>query len=487
MEFLLEGESFENKLSLLDLFKKSKEGNEDALQLMDEFAILKCFPSTKDYDIVRSLVKINILTNETKTMTSRRIYKISYMLQRIVDICSGIPNGKTILTNIIGNLSSKSTNGGRYPSQKYSKLEIVHDKDSNFIHTAAVSFMALNQLKDITDVFPAIYAVFRCSDVVIPPSKITLPLESLEYCTHISGSTYTYMIAEKIEGRSFSDFINDSTTKIKDIYVVLCQIIGALSIAYKFGYKHNDLNTDMIYVLTNNTKETKERFSETFSISSNHKVKIISNSNASLYTFGDREVKKDEELSDVRCLLHNMKNAVNEKVSTLKGFDRTPKTIYFLSFIGFVDNIDKTFDDILKRIKQRLDNDDLFTMGIPLPSNILNKEFVLKDSLLNHTSGDPLYYLLYASYIDKLNYYPLSHNRISIQPYNGELNLNVINDKDTPLHVLLKHKAMFDIHRLSRRSDTTEIINYKKILDNLLSAKLEQIKKSILSGSSGKL
>ena len=54
MDYMLDGESFENKLSLLTLLKKSKE-NENALHALDEFIIEKLFPNISDYNIVAEI------------------------------------------------------------------------------------------------------------------------------------------------------------------------------------------------------------------------------------------------------------------------------------------------------------------------------------------------------------------------------------------------------------------------------------------------
>ena len=467
MNFLLKNESFENKLSLLSLLEKSKE-DVKALHIIDEFAILKCFPEKLDYDIVRSLGMLENLIKSDKSKL-QNIYNLSYFMQRLVNICSDIPNGKTILTSILGKLIERKT--FRY-STPFNGIEIVHSKDNNYVHFAAVSFLALNKLRDITDAFPAVYAVFRCSDII----------DSNNYCTHVSGSNYTYMMAERIVGETVDVFLNAHTNL--SILILLGQIVGALQIAYTTkGYKHNNLTPDKIYAVF--TADSKNKyFSRNYNILSGFTIKIVSDENASLHSLGEKNPR--EELSDVKNLLSKLKSLkFYKKENILLTAPSAIERKYFNELFAVLSSLE-TFEQVLTEIRKSINdinktNYDLFKFIIN-PKNVIKPLTEILEPKDIETYTNSMHYLLYASYIDKLNYSLIE--KIPIQPFEGILSkeyFTLSSAAKNSLPNLLKVQALFAVLDFSGNKESYK--DERKVLNEKLNEYINISEKTVQSGS----
>jgi len=270
MDYLIENEDIENRLSIFNLLQKSKEqGGEGALQALEEFALTKLFPSTLDYNIINYVNEASVLEREliiNKSLDAQSVYKISYIMQRLVSICSSLPNGRVILTSILGPITERRTmidDRMRYLVLK-NNLKLSNDKNASYLHPAIAAFLALNKLRDITNVFPAVFAVFRCSDVI----------SKNNYCTHIDNTKYTHILTE-YRPMAYPLLNKDGVTlkgKVTEevLILVLAQVIGALEIAHSmYGYEHGPLelkdisyydyeqNKKSVYVGNNNKIDSR--------------------------------------------------------------------------------------------------------------------------------------------------------------------------------------------------------------------------------------
>ena len=517
MDFLLDNESFENKLSLLSLLQKSEEGNEEAFQTLEEFALMKLFPSNFDYDVVRS-IKDSYGNNSSN---AKNIHEDSYAFQRLVNICSSVPNGKAILTNsIIGTLIKCGKNSC---STKNDNLELVFDKNQNFLHTAVISFMALNNLRDITDAFPAVYAVFRCSDV------ISFSGESNNYCTHISGSTnYNYIVEEKVKGISLSNSLqNNLSVNLtgNDLMSVVIQVVGALDVAYtQYGFKHNSLESGDIYVSKlkeeQKTKGELHVLSEKRGLRSKFKetevsVKIVNIGMSSIKDLRPYSGKEydNSELSDVKSFVSSIiselefsgsimgdidfKKLVELEVemrditiSRLVRLEIMTKIHEFGEFAFFYVMMKRlinlhlsgpskkhTFEDLVLFFKSKCPFTELNT--------IPDKTFIPFSSptLINRSSNytDPFHYLLLATYTDKMNY-SLPVNKLNMPQANGNIKKaledslsKVVITTETDLGGLLKAKALVDTYKYSRSEGNTNIPLITKLLEEVCAERINKL------------
>ena len=460
MERLLKNESFENKLSLLSLLRNSKDPTNnnalDCLRTIEEFGILKIFPDTIDYDLVQS-TNMGISLMKKNLRSSQNVYNLSYFIQRLVNICSSIPNGKIILTDELGVLDLEKYDQSSdqlvsYISMKKQNiLSLEYTNINDFLHTAFVAFYALNNLRDITDIFPAVFGVFSCSDII----------GESNYCTH-TDSKYRYMITEPIRGLTVSQFGKNSNL-VTEIFV---RVVGALHLAYKtYKYKHNSLTLDNIRII----KEQERDYyvgNNTY-IKSEYYVTIIDMGTSSIGSISVPGVEKDDNsFSDVKKLLDIFKSLGNDYDSKISELHEIPPVLnenYVTEAINLLHNNEKTVISTRKVLLS------------PLPL-ILNKNV--------EAYKNPMKYLLNAAYVDKLNYsLGRGNSKILYPKFNERMSKFIFNDiteiySSRSIPDLMKMRALFDAHKYMG-SPNKDIEDYEKkqksIEDNYVKGKMHKV------------
>ena len=489
MEYLLKDESFENKLSLLAL---SDKNTLNSLRILEEFALLKLFPSTIDYNIVRAFKILPKLLNSKRN--AQNIHELSHFMQRLISVCSSLPNGQFILTDILGNLQINYSAKSKISLFNVSNntMALSHNIEIDFLHQATISFLALNKLRDVTDVFPAVFGVFRCSEV----------LTNSNYCTHVNTSNYNYILTEQIKGVSINDGIDTlligtesegmyfDEKDLINVYKVLAQVVGSLQLAYdNFKYKHGSLSFDTIY-FENLKSERRVYIGNGSCIDSDIKLYVLPSQLSEIdgirqaktvkETKGTVEetkgtVAENDELSDIRLLLNDFSNKYSED---------NPISELLQSFLGSSTN--PTFSYLTQLLANVLTRHK-----IPIYENI-NSVYIQKPIKLDVNSEyeDPAHYLLLCEYIYNLNTSIVSENAIEIPKYSGSIQLSetikVIGPQllEKGIPGLLHLKALIDARSFA--NEDTDIEGIKTLLELKMTKALKNIMDAETKKSVGK-
>jgi len=418
MDFLLENESFENKIALLSLRKrlnypanpKVLTDKQLARQLIENHMLAKRFPPNIDSDIVMGLSD-EMIEKEcfiTIDSSAEDISKASFILQRFVQISTTIPEGKLALTQVFGNLdvmvkkenpapknTAQANRTHVYILKTKQDLVLKNDEGIDTLHEAIVAFCALNNLRNITLAFAATLAVFRCSDYV-----------GTSWCTNIS-SMYKYTVMENVEGVPLSS-IYLSLTK-NETYIILYQLAGSLQLAYNmYEFKHNDLhrNNVMIY---RSAKEREVYVGNGQYIKTNLILRIID--------FGYSEIEGLNVkgflaiLSDLfriisSCAIYAINND-NAFTETFRYFDKdTPINIAdiqkkYPSYALKKSDNRNTFEDFLLYLNVLYPLPKKYSLNREMNKKVLTKEkFPKLKPVLVET--DPFYYLFRQRYVESL-------------------------------------------------------------------------------------
>jgi len=280
MEYIISGESYENREALLRAYvnmhlkpplvlnstiRRSREA-------ISEFAVTKMFPSTTDYDLVMGLSP-KVLKSLAKTNTFEKLQKAAFVWQRLSRITENMSGGRFILSCL---LTEKYPNSIMAPSDIYG---FYGNGFASLIDLALVWF-TLNRLRAYTPIFLGILSVHSGAEWTKMNTSV------------ISNGL---ILAESVLGNSLTKELK--SINVSEFRSIFTLVLTGLELAYRlYGFKHNKLNTDSVsvYILKNDIHVQISHFQYSY-----------------LGDFIDEKYKDNKDISDVWFFLVHCYSVAN--------------------------------------------------------------------------------------------------------------------------------------------------------------------------------